>query len=732
MHATDTLHQTKEPTAGSLPFLRLHRGWLLFLIYYVATYALFAAAAFLLVGPKVLTAVALSIVALQALRLVPSPPVRRAVLWMNEQVLLWFYRINYLTTLTLAIGICLLPFALLAYLGNLVGGTSLAVGTFVGLIALVPAVLAWRTWSDRRKVKSFTAQPAGKRVAVIGAGVAGIVSAKECLQEGMDVVVFEKSAQWGGVWNSSDDRSKRTTGRTMSSSSRHNSFFGDFPMEGESSNDMYPTHYSEAEYRQYLDDYVDHFDVADKVEFDVQVESTERQEDGSWVVKVVGSDGVSRAERFDNVIVCTGLNHQRNALSIEGAESDAGTATTFRHAADYRDPEVYRGKKVVIVGMGESSSDVASEIANVADEVHVIVRSPVLLLPRNTFGKRIAPDHKLSRLVLGCPQFIRTWKLLSQTTMHGFFNRFTTKYLGLAGRFGTTLDKDAPYEDNWSPEWFELFYKLGFSHPKAGWGLTRNQVTKTAPIVRAYRAGTLHFHTADVTNRSGSTIRLDDGTVIENVDGVLDATGYKPRWPFMPAGYEGHDSRDRYRLVFHPELPGMSFVGFCRGSVGSVFQAMEMQARWSALVFSGARRLPDTESMTSLVEAHRSQMIGKWPTKVSMVYANAIARKEIGCEPNLWAIFRRSPKIWFYLLAGPYTMSMYRFEGPHARPDIANEVYEAGPQLVRPLEFGLQQGMELALGSLTRFWTSVPPLAGIRTSNPAVRAAATPFIDLEY
>lgn len=733
MHAVDDGYQPGYKTKSSLFNLSVHRGWLLFLAYYFATYIVFAAALVFLVGVKALAIAALIVAGVQVLRFVGVPILEKAVLWINEQFILAVYRINYLTTLVISIGLCLLPFAALIYLSAVTGGQSVAIAVTAGSVALVAGVLGWRFRTDRRRVTAYApTNTSKKRVAVIGGGVAGIVSAKECLQEDLDVVVFEKSSQLGGVWNSNDSKSKRTTGRTMSSSSRYNSFFGDFPMENGSPDDVYPTHYSEEEYRQYLAAYATNFGVDRTVEYNTHIESTDLQADGTWTVEVVGSNGEARTERFDNVIVCTGLNHQRNALSIEGTAETAEGTTTFRHAADYRDPEEYRGKKVVIVGMGESSSDVAAEIANVADEVHVIVRSPVLLLPRNTFGKRIAPDHKLSRLVLGCPQYIRTWKLLSQTTMHGYFNTFATKYLGLKGRLGTTVSADTPYEDNWSPEWFELFYKLGFSHPKSGWGLTRNQVTKTAPIVRAYQAGKLHFHTVDIDTQAGSSILLKDGTVIDGVDGVLDATGYKPRWPFLPDGLAAHDSKDRYRLVFHPDLPGMSFIGFCRGSVGSVFQAMEMQARWTALVFSGARRLPDLPRMRDLVTAHRNQMIGKWPTKVSMVYSNAIARNEVGCEPNLWALFRKSPKAWFYLLAGPYTMSMYRFDGPHARPDIAMKVYEDAPQLVRPLEFALQQVLEFVLGNLTRFWTSIPPLSGMRQSNVAVRAVATPFIDLEY
>lgn len=57
------------------------------------------------------------------------------------------------------------------------------------------------------------------------------------------------------------------------------------------------------------------------------------------------------------------------------------------------------------------------------------------------------------------------------------------------------------------------------------------------------------------------------------------------------------------------------------------------------------------------IVAHKSQMVGKFPTKITNIYCNALARYEVGCEPELWEVFRRSPKAWFYLMAGPFCMS---------------------------------------------------------------------------
>ena len=112
----------------------------------------------------------------------------------------------------------------------------------------------------------------------------------------------------------------------------------------------------------------------------------------------------------------------------------------------------YKGKTVVLVGLGESSTDMASDVAKTAKHVHVIVRSPTLLLPRNTFGTNIAPDHKLTRALLHCPQYLRSLKLMSQTILFGPFD-WVARQLGVES-FGVDHDTASSFQDNWSWDWW--------------------------------------------------------------------------------------------------------------------------------------------------------------------------------------------------------------------------------------------------------------------------------------
>ena len=180
------------------------------------------------------------------------------------------------------------------------------------------------------------------------------------------------------------------------------------------------------------------------------VANVEKLQDDSYEVTWI-TNGTSKTEHFDVVAVCTGLNQE-----IRAANQMQLKKTNIQHTSGF-DANRYAEKHVVVVGLGESSTDTAADIARVARHVTIICRSPTLLLPRNTFGTSIAPDHKLTRALLHCPQYVRTMKLMSQTILFGPFD-FVARCLG-ATTFGVTPE-DGPFQDNWSWDWWVLFHRF--------------------------------------------------------------------------------------------------------------------------------------------------------------------------------------------------------------------------------------------------------------------------------
>ena len=120
----------------------------------------------------------------------------------------------------------------------------------------------------------------GIKVCVIGAGPSGLTAAKNCLENGIDVVVFEKNDQVGGNWvfNSKTGHSS-VYENTHLISSKTWSEFEDFAMP-ENFPD-YPNHY---QLQQYFESYAKHFGVYDQIRFDHKVERVTRQDDGKWLI----------------------------------------------------------------------------------------------------------------------------------------------------------------------------------------------------------------------------------------------------------------------------------------------------------------------------------------------------------------------------------------------------------------------------------------------------------------
>ncbi|KAM0015859.1 putative flavin monooxygenase, FAD/NAD(P)-binding domain superfamily [Helianthus debilis subsp. tardiflorus] len=225
------------------------------------------------------------------------------------------------------------------------------------------------------------------KVAVIGAGVAGLTAARELQRESHQVIVFEKSHRLGGTWVydpkvESDplgsDPNRDVVHGSLYKSLRTNSprqlmFFSDFKFEEKLYDDprIYPGH---QEVLNFLEDFATHFKLTELIQFNTLVTRVE------VVDSVVNSfevesetNGVTLVEVFDAVVVCNGHNTQpRLAADIPGIET---WSKKQMHSHNYRDSEPFRDQVVVVIGNGPSGIDISREIAMVAKEVHMSSRS---------------------------------------------------------------------------------------------------------------------------------------------------------------------------------------------------------------------------------------------------------------------------------------------------------------------------------------------------------------------
>ena len=218
-----------------------------------------------------------------------------------------------------------------------------------------------------------------KRVAVIGAGASGLCNAKYLLQSGFDVTVFEIGSQIGGMWCYNNDSGRSSAYRTLHiNTSRGVTRFSD--LDFDPGTQPFPDHF---DMHRYLVRYAQHFDVTPHIRFNSRVTAVRpafdpAREPPLW--EVVLAD--STTHRFDAVLLATG--HLTAPLHVpELQRFGAG----YLHAHDYREPEPFVGKRICIVGVGNSACDIASDVCVTSRRTVLVARSGVVILPKLLFGR---------------------------------------------------------------------------------------------------------------------------------------------------------------------------------------------------------------------------------------------------------------------------------------------------------------------------------------------------------
>lgn len=507
------------------------------------------------------------------------------------------------------------------------------------------------------------ADPA-KRVAVIGAGMAGLVAAKELKEEGHNVVVFERTAGPGGVWASSKARGGVAWGSTMTSSGALNTVFSDSPTQiFHADNERWPHHFNRAQFLGFLEEYGErHHVFEDSLRCNAEVIAMSQLPGERWRLTVRdNTTDTTSEEEFDAVTVCTGLNKQSYTPEVAGQDSFPGTQ---KHVEDYRptDAAQYKDRRVLVMGLGETSSDLVKDLVEQgARHVYVSQRGGTWVIPREVAN--LPPDHCETRLVHDGPMFHRVAMLVCGAAPAAFWSlvRPSRHKAWSLGQMLRILVLHHP--DKWN------LWRIG----SLNW-------TKSDNIYPALDTGRASLH-RDVERLEGNKAKFVDGSEAE-IDDIVYATGYRPGGSLLPsmtgegsgAAPVPKNARDLYKLTIPPHHPNVAMIGFARGQIGAITLSTELQARWWALLVSGKRTLPPPEEMAEFAAAmrHNGRRFHQ-PTRTTACFAYSIARNEIGCEPDMFKLFLTDRRLWLAVLMGPVCANNFRFRGPRAKPDRARE-----------------------------------------------------------
>uniref|UniRef100_A0A8C0IVY8 Flavin-containing monooxygenase n=1 Tax=Chelonoidis abingdonii TaxID=106734 RepID=A0A8C0IVY8_CHEAB len=476
-----------------------------------------------------------------------------------------------------------------------------------------------------------------KRIAVIGAGSSGLCTIKCCLDDGLEPTCFERSEDIGGLWRFKENPEEGRASIYKSviiNTSKEMMCFSDFPIP-----DEFPNYMHNSKIMEYFRMYADHFDLLKYIRFKVSV--TRRPDfssTGQWDI-VTESKGKQESAVFDGVMVCSG--HHTNAHlpldSFPGIEKFKGR---YSHSRDYKNPQEFSGKRVIVIGIGNSGGDLAVELSHEADQVFLSTRRGAWVL------NRVAEQGYPLDIVL-------------TTRLKAFFKQMLT----------TSMVN----------QWAENRVNARFNH--AHYGL-RPQIISQHPTIndelpnRIISGKVLVKPNIREFTETGAI--FEDGTREEDIDAVFFATGYSFSFPFLQDCVKVVENQvSLYKFIFPPHLekPTLAFIGLIQ-PLGAIMPIAELQSRLAIQVFKGLWVIE------AFLDWHGTSQVQQMDY---VEYMDELACL-VGVKPNLLSLFLTDPKLAMEVFFGPCTPYQYRLRGPGKWNGARKAILTQRERIIKPLK----------------------------------------------
>lgn len=472
-------------------------------------------------------------------------------------------------------------------------------------------------------------------VIIIGAGISGIATAKCIRDAGFSAIVFERTGDVGGLWTFKEN-GYGVMRFTHINVSKHNYCFSDYPFP-----DDVPDFPHNEDMSAYVRSYVEHFGINKLIRFHKHVKELKRIGD-LWEVTIQDVEEDSKGNmkftekctryRAKFVAVATGHHAKPIWPNFPGQDTFKGQLI---HSVSYNDActNGLTGKKVVVVGIGNSAVDVACHQASVGMSKGVLLstRSGAWIVPNYIFG--LPTDHYACRFFLSLP-----WQVATV-----IFEAILILLSGNQKKFGL------------APKMHALQ-----TQPTVSPTLIHHLQRKNVKIV------------CNIQGFDGNKVLFEDGTEYEP-DSVICCTGYKIDLPFLSDDLkkvildEKRNTIELFKNVFHPYIgSSLAFIGFVQPASGGVLSMSEMQARWFAELCRGSVSLPSVGDMLwsireeQDVNASRYFQSSRHTIQRDPILYNDEIASFIGAKPELL----KHPQIAWRLAFSSCGPAQWRLQGP--------------------------------------------------------------------
>ena len=398
------------------------------------------------------------------------------------------------------------------------------------------------------------------RIAIVGAGPSGLAALRALTNAGFDAVAFERGNRVGGVWTL-EERPTAAYRSLHLITSRSRTEYAEHPMPSET-----PDYPSRDSVGRYVEDYANRFGLTERIRLGAEVTGTRRAAEGGWEVETAGG----ATERFDVLVVANGHNEVPKWPDPPYPGDFDGRQL---HALDYDDPDELRGRRVMVVGMGNSAMDIVTDASYVAERAFLSVRHGSWVIPKRLLGQP-------------ADQVVRPWVAVN-----------------VPWRIRQPLSELLLRVTVGPPERYGL--------PRPERGLFQSHPTITDTVLSRISHGEIKPKPG-IERFTGGGVRFVDGSE-EEIDTIVWCTGYAVEIPFLDESIVGPDPRELplYKRVLHLEHDDLFFVGLMQ-STGSAFPIVERQSFMLAEHLAGRWAPPSKAEMRAECEERRKRALRRW------------------------------------------------------------------------------------------------------------------------